>query len=325
MNKIGIMGSGAFGTGLAATLAKANNNVVLWGRNSDHIKNINSTNMNARYLPNIKLPNNIYATSDFSDLNNVDALLMVSPAQYLRETLKSFDLKNLNCPLIVCSKGIEKSTGKLQSQIIEEVLGNKQCAALSGPGFAVELAKGMPTALTLAADDTELGASLQSMLSTEALRLYLSNDLLGVQLGGALKNVFAIASGIVIGSNLGESARAAVITRGFTELSRLTYSMGGKLDTLNGLSGFGDLTLSCTSQLSRNFCYGKQLARSGNLNPGETVEGIDTALITLKLAEKYKVEMPIASQVALVLSGQTTVETALSELMKRPLKSENIT
>ncbi|MBT7560173.1 MAG: NAD(P)H-dependent glycerol-3-phosphate dehydrogenase, partial [Rhodobacterales bacterium] len=191
--------------------------------------------------------------------------------------------------------------------------------------FAIELAKGMPTALTLAADDTELGASLQSMLSTEALRLYLSNDLLGVQLGGALKNVFAIASGIVVGSNLGESARAAVITRGFTELSRLTYSMGGKLDTLNGLSGFGDLTLSCTSQLSRNFCYGKQLARSGNLNPGETVEGIDTALITLKLAEKYKVEMPIASQVALVLSGQTTVETALSELMKRPLKSENIT
>ena len=120
MNKIGIMGSGAFGTGLAATLAKANNNVVLWGRNSDHIKNINSTNMNARYLPNIKLPNNIYATSDFSDLNSVDALLMVAPAQYLRETLKSFDLKNLNCPLIVCSKGIEKSTGKLQSQIIEE-------------------------------------------------------------------------------------------------------------------------------------------------------------------------------------------------------------
>ena len=322
MNKIGIMGSGAFGTGLAATLAKANNNVVLWGRNSNHIKDINSKNMNARYLPNIKLPNNIFATSNFNDLKSVDALLMVTPAQHLRETLKSFDYKNLNCPLIVCSKGIEKSSGKLQSEIIKEVLGNKQCAALSGPGFAIELAKGMPTALTLAADDTELGASLQSMLSTETLRLYLSNDLLGVQLGGALKNVFAIASGIVVGSNLGESARAAVITRGFAELSRLTHAMGGKLDTLNGLSGFGDLTLSCTSQVSRNFSYGKQLSRSGNLKPGETVEGIDTALITLKLAEKYKVEMPIASQVASVLSGQTTIEIALSELMKRPLKSE---
>mgnify|MGYP000103166016 FL=1 len=325
MNKIGIMGSGAFGTGLAATLAKANNKVVLWGRNSDHIKNINSTNMNARYLPNIKLPNNIDATSNFSDLDGMDALLMVTPAQCLRETLKSFNIKNLNCPLIVCSKGIEKSSGKLQSEIIKEVLGNKQCAALSGPGFAIELAKGMPTALTLAADDTELGVYLQSMLSTEALRLYLSNDLLGVQLGGALKNVFAIASGIVVGSNLGESARAAVITRGFTELSRLAYSMGGKLDTLNGLSGFGDLTLSCTSQLSRNFSYGKQLAESGNLKPGVTVEGIDTALITLKLAAKYKVEMPIASQVALILSGKTSIDIALNELMKRPLKNEIIT
>ena len=249
---------------------------------------------------------------------------MVTPAQYLRETLKNFDIKSLNCPLVVCSKGIEKNTGKLQSEIIKDVIENTQCAALSGPGFAVELAKGMPTALTLAAEDKKLGVSLQSMISTESLRVYLSNDLHGVQLGGALKNVFAIASGIVVGSNLGESARAAIITRGFTELSRLAYSMGGSLDTLNGLSGFGDLTLSCTSQLSRNFSYGQQLAQSGNLKPGQTVEGIDTALITLKLAEKHKIEMPIASQVALVLSGKTTVDIALSELMRRPLKDENI-
>jgi glycerol-3-phosphate dehydrogenase (NAD(P)+) len=324
MNKIGIMGSGAFGTGLAATFAKATNDVTLWGRNSECIKEINSKNTNSRYLPGIELPKNIFATSNFKDLKNLDVLLMVTPAQCLRKTLKNFDIKSLNCPLVVCSKGIEKNTGKLQSEIIKDVIENTQCAALSGPGFAVELAKGMPTALTLAAEDKKLGVSLQSMISTESLRVYLSNDLHGVQLGGALKNVFAIASGIVVGSNLGESARAAIITRGFTELSRLAYSMGGSLDTLNGLSGFGDLTLSCTSQLSRNFSYGQQLAQSGNLKPGQTVEGIDTALITLKLAEKHKIEMPIASQVALVLSGKTTVDIALSELMRRPLKDENI-
>ena len=324
MNKIGIMGSGAFGTGLASALSNADNKIILWGRNSNNAKYINSKNTNQHYLPNIKIPKSIFATSDFQDLNNINVLLMVTPAQHLRETLNSFKIKNLKCPIIVCSKGIESKTGKLQSEIVKDVLGNIDCAAISGPGFAIELAKGMPTALTLAADDLDLGKKLQSMLSSETLRLYLSNDLRGVQLGGSLKNVYAIACGIIVGSNLGESARAAVITRGFAELSRLAHAMGGNINTLNGLSGFGDLALSCTSQLSRNFSYGQQLAKSGNLQPYQTVEGISTALATIKLAEDYNVEMPIASQVALVLSGKTTIDTALKELMRRPLKEENI-
>ena len=322
MSKIGIIGAGAFGTGLASTLARAKNDITLWGRNPNYIKTINSTNMNERYLPNVTLPKNIFATSNFQDLENLDALLMVTPAQHLRHTLKSLKLINLNCPIVFCSKGIETSTGKLQSDIATEFLGPAPYAALSGPGFAIELAKGMPTALTLGTDDLQLGISLQTLLSTETLRLYLSNDIRGVQLGGALKNVFAIASGIVVGAGLGESARAAIVTRGFAELARLSHAMGGKSDTLNGLSGLGDLILSCTSSQSRNFSFGQQLAKSGNLKPSHTVEGIETALATIKLAKKYNVEMPIAAQIAAVLTGEATVNDALSNLMSRPLKSE---
>ena len=157
MNKIGIMGSGAFGTGLASALSNADNKIILWGRNSNNAKYINSKNTNQHYLPNIKIPKSIFATSDFQDLNNINVLLMVTPAQHLRETLNSFKIKNLKCPIIVCSKGIESKTGKLQSEIVKDVLGNIDCAAISGPGFAIELAKGMPTALTLAADDLNLG------------------------------------------------------------------------------------------------------------------------------------------------------------------------
>jgi len=246
MSKIGILGAGAFGTGLAAALAAGENEVILWARDSAQAARIQADKINARYLPGVKLPSSLTATSDFTSFANLDAVLLVTPAQKLRDTLDALNIPSLNCPVVLCSKGIETNSGLLQSDIAKTALPTAQLAALSGPGFATELAKGMPTALTLGADDLELGAKLQQMLSTQTLRLYLSDDMRGVQLGGALKNVFAIACGIVVGSGLGESARAAVITRGFTELSRLTTAMGGKPETLIGLSGFGDLTLSCT-------------------------------------------------------------------------------
>ena len=323
MSRIGIVGAGAFGTGLAAALATGNNEVVLWGRDAKQTARIDTTKMNARYLPDVQLPQSLRATSDFNALSSLDVVLMVTPAQKLRETLASLDISSLQCPVVFCSKGIETDSGQLQSDIALATLPNIAMAALSGPGFASELAQGLPTALTLGSDDPALGKSLQTMLSTQSLRLYLSNDLRGVQLGGALKNVFAIACGIVVGAGLGESARAALITRGFAELSRLTVAMGGKHETLIGLSGFGDLTLSCTSEQSRNFAFGLQLAKSGNLQPGKTVEGIATALATVKLAHAHGVDMPIANQVAKLLAGDITVKKALVNLMTRPLRQES--
>jgi glycerol-3-phosphate dehydrogenase (NAD(P)+) len=322
MSRIGIIGAGAFGTGLAAALARGEHEVILWGRDRTQTDTIDATKMNGRYLPEIALPPSLSATSDFAALQNLDAVLMVTPAQKLRETLGSLDIQRLNCPVVLCSKGIETDSGQLQSDIAIENMPNAQIAALSGPGFATELAKGLPTALTLGAQDPELGSQLQSMLSTQTLRVYLSDDLRGVQLGGALKNVFAIACGIVVGAGLGESARAALITRGFAELSRLTVAMGGNPETLIGLSGFGDLTLSCTSKQSRNFAFGLQLAQSGDLKPGKTVEGIATALATVKLAKTHGVDMPIAEQVADLLAGKIDIKQALSNLMARPLRQE---
>lgn len=323
MSKIGIIGAGAFGTGLAAALAQGGKDVTLWGRNPEQISAINATRQNPRYLPDVALPNSLRATSSIVDLKGMDAILCVTPAQSLRDTLKTYDFREMNCPMVFCSKGIEAATGKLQTDIAAEFFPDLSVAALSGPGFANELAQGMPTALTLAASNTKLGEKLQAQLSTATLRLYLSDDLRGVQLGGALKNVFAIACGIVVGAGLGESARAALLTRGFAELSRLTKAMGGQSETLVGLSGFGDLTLSCTSEQSRNFSYGLQLARSGELTPGKTVEGIATALATVELAKSFDIEMPIAGQVAAVLGGEITLDKALKILMARPLKREN--
>lgn len=322
MSRIGIIGAGAFGTGLAAALARGEHDVILWGRDAKQTAVIDATKINARYLPDIVLPASLQATSDFNSLQNLDAVLMVTPAQKLRETFSVLDIQRLNCPIILCSKGIETDSGQLQSDIATEKMKNVQIAALSGPGFATELAMGLPTALTLGSPDPALGLQLQNMLSTQTLRVYLSNDLRGVQLGGALKNVFAIACGIVVGAGLGESARAALITRGFAELSRLTVAMGGNPETLIGLSGFGDLTLSCTSKQSRNFAFGLQLAQSGDLKPGKTVEGIATALATVKLAQAHGVDMPIAEQVADLLSGKIDIKQALSNLMARPLRQE---
>lgn len=322
MSRIAIIGAGAFGTALGCSLAADGNKVIMLAKRHEHAAEINSNHSNTKYLPQIELPKNLTATTDFEQLGKCAAVLMATPAQTLRTTLNSYDIKSMNCPIVLCSKGIEKSTGLLQSDIAEQSIVKKNIAVLSGPGFAIELAAGKPTALTLGAFDEALGISLQKILSTPTMRLYQSTDPRGVQLGGALKNVFAIACGMVVAADLGESARSALITRGFAELTKLAVSMGADTKTLLGLSGFGDLTLTCTSEKSRNFSHGLKMLADAQTDTKVTVEGIATALATVELAQNMNVDMPITQHVASVLENKISFQEALKALMSRPLKSE---
>lgn len=322
MSNIGVIGAGAFGTALASVLAMGDNYVTLWGRDAGEMDLINKVRQNASYLPGITLPEKLSATSELSDIGGSDAVLMVVPAQITRSVLKSGDFTSIKCPVLMCAKGVELTTSCNQTDILNEELPNHVSGAISGPGFASEIANGKPTALTLAMDDHTLGQELQKLLSTSSLRLYLSDDVKGVQLGGALKNVYAIACGIVRGADLGESAQAALLTRGFAELKELAAKMGAKPETLSGLSGFGDMVLSCTSMQSRNFTFGHQVGSSADFGQTKTVEGIATAMAVGALAEHYKIEMPICAAVSAVLQKQLSVADALQQLMSRPLKRE---
>jgi glycerol-3-phosphate dehydrogenase (NAD(P)+) len=321
MSNIGVIGAGAFGTALASVLASGGNNVTIWGRDSAQMDRLRKTRRTP-YLTDITLPEALNMTSNSSDLNGSDVILMVVPAQVTRAVLTSEKFTGINCPILMCAKGIELNTSRSQSNILHDVLPNHICGAISGPGFAAEIAVGKPTALTLAVNSASLGADLQAMLSTSSLRMYLSDDVKGVQLGGALKNVYAIACGIVRGAGLGESAQAALLTRGFAELKSLAAKMGAKPETLSGLSGFGDLVLSCTSMQSRNFAFGHQVGTSADFGQTKTVEGIATAMAVGALAKKHRIEMPICAAVSAVLQKQLSVEGALQQLMSRPLKRE---
>lgn len=323
MTKIGVVGAGAFGTGLAAALSLAGRPVVLWGRDSDRMEAMARDRVNRRYLPGAPLPASLTPTSDFGMLQGCDAVLLVVPAQQLRGFLADHDAGALNCPLVLCAKGVEQGSGKLQSEVLQEASPDARLAVITGPGFASEIAVGKPTALTLACADDRLGAELQELLSTRTLRLYLSHDVTGSQLGGALKNVYAIACGIVSGADLGESARAALMTRSFAELSRLAEAMGAEPETLTGLSGFGDLVLTCTSPQSRNFAYGYGLGKGDGFATTKTVEGIATAKATVAVAGVYDQDLPVAQTVAAVLEERMTLKEALNYLMSRPLKKES--
>ena len=295
--------------------------VTLWGRDAGQMNEVENTRSSS-YLPEIALPKTLKATTDLSALARSDVVLMVVPAQVTRSVLQSQDFTGIKCPILMCAKGIEVSTSCNQTDILSKFLPDHISGVVSGPGFAGEIAGGKPTALTLAVKDLALGAKLQEMLSTPSLRLYLSNDVKGVQLGGALKNVYAIACGIVRGANLGEGAQAAMLTRGFAELKELASSMGAEPETLSGLSGFGDLVLSCTSMQSRNFAFGYQVGSSADFGQTNTVEGIATAMAVGALADQHGVEMPICAAVSAVLQKQLSVSDALVQLMTRPLKRE---
>lgn len=317
MTHVGVIGAGAFGTALASVMRSGGADVTLWGRDGAQITAMQADRQNARYLAGVDLPDGLNVTADLGDLQAADVVLMALPAQRLRGFMADSGFAT-DAPVVLCAKGIEGETGLLQTQVFD----GAQVAVLSGPGFATEMTKGMPTALSIGCGDSGLGTWLQETLSTQTLRLYLTRDVTGVQLGGALKNVYAIACGIVVGAGLGESARAALMTRGFAELARLAGALGAQTETLMGLSGFGDLALSCTSLQSRNFAFGEQLGRAGTFGTGKTVEGVATAEAVLALAANSGVEMPIAQAVADVLNGRQDINEALATLMSRPLKRE---
>ncbi len=293
--KIGIIGAGAFGSALAVAYGQKGLEVALWARANPYARDY---------------PASVSHHSDLTALAGAAAILLVVPAQQTAAFLAKNTLPD--APLVLCAKGIDARTGRLQNQIVA-----RPASILTGPGFADEIAAGLPTALTLAGGN----AAQQALLSTPRLRLYRSDDLIGAQAGGALKNVIALACGMAIGAGLGESARAALLTRGFAEMQRLGVALGGKAETFQGLSGLGDLALTCASAQSRNFAQGLAFGQ-GNGQTGGTVEGLATAKAAADLAEKFRVEAPITAAVAAVVSGNATVETAMHTLLARPLKEE---
>lgn len=317
---ISILGAGAFGTSLAISLALGGRDVTLWARDNSAIKTMRDTRENAARLPGAKLPDNIKLTSDIGDLTDNIVLLAV-PMQRLRDVLSKAPALH-GKTLVACCKGIELTTGEGPVEVIRSVAPIATPAILTGPSFAADIAKGLPTALTLACDDETALKDLQVELMAPNLRIYRTSDATSAELGGALKNVMAIACGAVMGAGLGESARASLITRGFAEMNRMALALGSKPDTLSGLSGFGDLILTCTSPQSRNYSFGFALGNGADFDRNITVEGAATARATLQKAQTLKIEMPITQMVVALLDQKLSVREAMNELLARPPKEE---
>ena len=317
---IGVVGAGAFGTALAIALSQANTPVKLWTRSASQARNMTHTRRNGRYLPDATFPQELNVTANLDDLSTADVLLLAIPLQNLRNVATSLD--GVGAPLVACCKGIEVATGLGPTAIIQEVQRNATAAILTGPSFAADIAIGRPTALTLACQDDDICAALQKRLTTATLRLYRTNDTIGAELGGALKNVMAIACGAVMGAGLGDSARAATMTRGFAEMQRIGAAFGAKPETLSGLSGLGDLALTCTSPLSRNYRLGLSLGKGAPFDDSITVEGAATARAMRALAQEHAIDAPITKSVTELLDGTVSISDAITELMTRPLKEE---
>ncbi len=319
-----VLGGGAWGTALASSARRAGNRVRLWARDVETVEAISERRENHRYLPGIKLAEGIVATASMAQATAAaDIVLAATPAQSLREMLSSAAGKvPADIPVVLCAKGIERDTGRLLSSVAEEILPENPIAALSGPSFATDVARGLPTAVVVAARNGDLAAELAAHLSAPQFRCYSSNDLTGVEIGGALKNVLAIGAGAVIGSGLGASAQAAMVTRGFVELRRIGAAFGAQPETLMGLSGLGDLVLTCGSGQSRNFAYGLALGKGETLAGRPLAEGVATAAIAAKIARDRVIEAPIVDAVDRILAGEIAIRDALAELMARPLKSE---
>ena len=327
-NEIAVLGAGAWGTALALAAAEAGRKTLLWARESALADSIARDRRNARYLPGVMLPQSIRATGDLGEVASAEAILLAIPAQHIRETVAGLaPLLAEGTPLLLCAKGIERGTGLLLTEVLREVAPAAEPAILSGPSFARDLGKGLPTAVTIAAARIEIARALQASLAHAQFRPYASDDLTGVALGGAAKNVYAIGCGIADGLGLGESARAALLARGFAELIRLGLAMGAKPETLMGLSGLGDLVLSATSASSRNYAFGQKLGRGATLAaleaPGTPLaEGVETAPALVARARRHGVELPVAEAVSQVLAGALPAPAALEKLMSRPLKPE---
>lgn len=323
-DRIAVLGAGAWGTALAASFARAGHDGLLWGRDAETVAAINDRHRNPNYLGDIALPEELRATTDVdAALSGAQTVVLAVPAQKLRDFLAINLTKTEPHSLLVSTaKGIDRASGHTMSEIIDDIAGRERSAVLSGPSFAADVAAGLPTAVTVAAHDLDIAKALAETLSSKTLRGYASDDLMGVEMGGALKNVLAIAAGIVHGYSLGASAVAALTTRGFAELQRVAAALGGRPETLAGLSGLGDLILSCGSEKSRNFAYGAALARGEDLSNRPLAEGVFTASVAAKLAHEHGLDAPIISAVDAILDGRITVLEAMDGLMSRPLKTE---
>ncbi|ESW60752.1 MAG: glycerol-3-phosphate dehydrogenase [Rhodobacter sp. CACIA14H1] len=319
---IGVVGAGAFGTALAVALAQDGRDVTLWARDRDRIDTMRRTGRNESRLPGVDLPGNVTVTAEIADLADAEAVLLTLPMQSLRSFLADAGRSLRGGRLVACCKGVDLATLSGPTTVILQQFPDACPALLTGPSFAADIARGFPTALTLACADEDVGRSLQHLLSTGTLRLYRTDDVKGAELGGALKNVIAIAAGIVIGAGLGDSARAALMTRGYAEMTRLALRLGARAETLAGLSGFGDLVLTCTSSQSRNFRFGHALGSGAPFDGSITVEGAATARAVANLAMEIELELPVTALVAALVDGRTDLQTAVQTLLSRPLKKE---
>lgn len=330
MRRIGVIGAGAWGTALAMAAARAGADVILQAREAEVVESVNARHENSLFLPGIPLDPAIRATADLGEAAATDAILLVTPAQHLRTACRALkpDLRP-GVPVVICAKGIEIETGSLMSEAAAAELGDQPLAVLSGPTFAAEVAKGLPTAVTLAIQDEALGRRLLAALGGRTFRPYLSDDLVGAQVGGAVKNVLAIACGVVHGRNLGDNARAALITRGLAEIARLGARLGARAETLMGLSGLGDLVLTCGSTQSRNMSLGKSLGEGRKLADilGErrsVAEGVYTASGVAALAARHGIDMPICAAMDRVLNHGAAVGDQIEGLLSRPFKVETV-
>jgi len=328
VKRAGVIGGGAWGTALAEVCARAGLSVTLWAREAEVVAAINESHINRLFLPDAVLDPAIRATTALADLADSNLVLAVAPAQHLRAALTAFaPYARPGLPIVLCAKGVEQGTLKLMNAVLAETVPQAAPAVLSGPSFAGEVARGLPTAVTLAAADLDLATRLAQAIATPAFRPYVSGDMTGAEAGGAVKNVLAIACGVVEGKGLGRSAHAALITRGFAELTRLAVALGGEAETVAGLCGLGDLVLTCSSPQSRNMSVGLALGRGETLEHAlagklSVAEGVASAPAVTALARKLGVETPICDAVRAILAGEIGVDAAIAGLLSRPLRAE---
>jgi glycerol-3-phosphate dehydrogenase (NAD(P)+) len=321
-NSIAVIGAGAWGTALAGVAARAGRDVILYARDAASAVQMASTRANPR-LPGVKLDAGIVVISDIARAATADVILIATPAQHLRAAVSALAPHLAAAkPLVACAKGIERGTHHFMTEVIAQAAPDATPAMLSGPGFAEDVARGLPTAVTLAAADEALASALVQALGSATFRPYHTTDIRGVEIGGAAKNVLAIAAGIAVGRDLGASALAALTTRGFSELMRLGHACGARSETVAGLSGLGDLILTCSNLQSRNFALGIALGRGEKPPQGKLAEGEFTAPVLIELAASKDVDMPVSSAVAAILARAVTIDEAIEGLLTRPFKAE---
>jgi glycerol-3-phosphate dehydrogenase (NAD(P)+) len=324
IERVGIIGGGAWGTALALVAARAGRTVTLWARDSQSVEAIGTHRENRRYLPGIVFDVPIAATGDLARALDADTVILAVPAQMVRSVTQEGG-KHLaaGIPVVITAKGLERGSAKRLSEVLAETVPMAVPAVLSGPSFATDVARRLPTAVTIAAAEEKTALDLCHAFGNATFRPYAATDVVGVEIGGAVKNVYAIAAGIIAGRRLGTSARAALIARSFIELRRLAEALGAEAETLMGLSGLGDLVLTCSGPQSRNFAFGETIGAGGDRSaPHPLVEGIETAAVARDLAAKRGIDMPIVAAVAEILAGALKVDDAIEGLMNRPLKHE---